>query len=92
MAEELLVGQRHPSIQGRASYQLCWEMAFSTAPPSHPSEARYLRDYVLNMDQANSSTRVPAPDKPTTVKDCLAPPPTHAIVTSVPNKPGVVGM
>jgi len=83
MAEELLVGQRHPSIQGRANYRLWWEMTFSTAPPSHPSEARYLRDYVLNMDKADSSTTVPAPDKPTTVKDCLAPPPTHAIVTSV---------
>jgi len=35
------------------------------------------------MDQPNSSTRVLAPDKPTTVNDCLAPPPTHATVTSV---------
>ena len=83
MAEELLVGQRHPSIQGRACYRLRWEMAFSTAPPSHPNEARYQWDYVLNMDQPNSSTRVPAPDNLTTVKDCLAPLPTHANVTSV---------
>jgi len=71
MAEELLAGQRHPSIQGRAIYRLgvSW-------PPllrlSHPREARYWWDYVLNMDQSNSSTRVPAPDKSTTANDCLA--------------------